>query len=318
MDILLTGASGFIGGALLRRMLQDGYAVIAMGRKFPKMINSEQVIYFEGEYSNCNLESIEQKIDSHLPQVFIHTAGLAHIAPNEQNKDLFEQNNVRLTADMLALAKQLGIKKFIFFSSVSVLNDDKDDIYARTKRMAEELVIKMSNEMAIPYVIVRPVMVYGENDIKGNMAKLIRQLDRGFFPLFNRGQNKKEILYVQNLVETVIEIIKSDRWNNQTILLKDPQTITMYEICQIVVETLGHRCVMFPVPRWTNSLLISGLKMLQKTGSFSTMNANSIRRLSLDEDFCHEMDEEFARLMPYSCIQGLERTVKGYLNNKDG
>lgn len=316
MNILITGASGFIGGHLILQMVQAGHDVIALGRNFQTRIISEHVTYIEGNFSARQYGDLLQSLRICSPQVLVHLAGQAHLAQNEQNKVLFERNNVTLTVDVLTLAKQLNIKKFVFFSTVSVLNGDDSDIYAKTKRTAEEIVTTTCNELGIVYAIVRPVMVYGEQDVKGNMAKLIRQLDRGFFPLINQGKNIKDVLYVQNLVAAVVEIVKLDLWNNQVLLLKDPNTLTMNAICHTIIGALDHKCWLIPVPGRVISFMASGVKVLQRVGWFQGVNANSIRRLGLDVNFGQKLDEQLKLKMPFTTIQGLRQTVAWYLANK--
>lgn len=316
MKILLTGASGFIGGELLKQLYVDGHSIVALGRKFKTKIFDDHILYFEGELTEQNQDELLQLFGNHFPQVVIHAAGQAHLAQTQENMVLFEQNNVSLTANILSLSERLNVKKFIFFSSVSVLNDDINDVYAISKRTAEEMVKVTCSKQGINYAIVRPVMVYGENDVKGNMAKLIRQIDRGFFPLFNQGENIKDILYVQNLVAIISALLKQPQWGNQVLFLKDSDTLTLNAICREIIDAIGHQCWLIPVPSWTIPVLVSGLKVLQDVGLFHGVNANSIRRLASDVNFGQRIDENLNFQMPYSSHQGLEQTVKWYLANK--
>lgn len=316
MNILITGASGFIGGNLLKRFLADGHNVVALGRKFKTRLNCKNVSYFEEDLTEQNQETLVQQLEGHFPQVIIHVAGQAHVAQTLRNKVLFEQNNVTLTANVLALAKRINIDKFVFFSSVSVLNDDPHDIYAQTKRNAEEMVTTTCRKKGMSFVIVRPVIVYGEGDFKGNMAKMIRQIDRGFFPLFNSGKNIKDILYVQNLVCVISDVVINKQWDNQILLLKDPETLSMKKICITIIKSIGHKCWLLPVSGMIIPLLAFGLTLLQKVGLLANYNVNSVKRLGSDVDFGQEARKEIVLLMPYSSVHGLENTVQWYLANK--
>ena len=166
------------------------------------------------------------------------------------------------------------------------------------------------------YVILRPVVVYGEEDVKGNMAKLIRQLDKGFFPLFNHGRNIKDILYVQNLVAVICAVVQKAQWDNQILLLKDPQKVCLKDICQKIVDKLGHKCWLVPVPGNMITMLVLALTSMQRIGFLKSYNVASVKRLGIDVDFGQEMPDEIASLMPYTSCQGLERTVQWYLENK--
>jgi nucleoside-diphosphate-sugar epimerase len=316
VTIAMSGASGFIGGHILRQMVEAGHDVVAFGRKFNDKMDNRHVTYVKGDFTQQEIEVFRQERGANLPLIMVHTAGQAHIASNERHKELFEQNNVVLTATMLEIAAKLRIKKFIFLSTISVLSCDSQDIYAQTKRRAEELVKTFCASHQMQYVIIRPVMVYGENDVKGNMAKLIRQLDRGFFPLFNQGKNKKEILYVRNLVAAVAEIIHREDWDNQTLFLKDPATMMMCDICHKITAILGHRCYLLPVPRCMISASVAVVNALQHMGFLANLNANSIRRLGEDVHFVEANDPELERRMLFSSAQGLEQTVLWYLSEK--
>jgi len=317
MNILLTGASGFIGGNLLPGLLADGHHVLALGRRFKAKIVDEKVSYFEGDLTDLDHDDLLRGCCCEdLPEVFIHVAGQAHLAQTEQTKMLFEKNNIVVTETALKLAARLTVKKFILLSSVSVLNDDEHDVYASTKRAAEKKVLDFCHANGMDYVILRPVVVYGEADEKGNMLKLIRQLDQGIFPLFHHGQNIKDILYVQNLVAVICAIVQQKQWDNQTLLLKDPQQVCLKDICEKIVGKLGRKCWLIPIPGNVIPLLAWCLTLLQRIGFLRNYNVASVKRLGSDVDFGQEMRDDIKSLMPYSTRQGLENTVQWYLKKR--
>lgn len=149
--------------------------------------------------------------------VVFHVAGIAHVSTKKSMKDLYYKINRDLAVETARLSKNAGIKQFIFMSSMIVYNSKEtkitadtkpnpDNFYGLSKLKAEKLLYEIMDDN-FSIAILRPPMIYGPNS-KGNYSKLINFSKKTFFyPKFN---NKRSILYIDNLCEFVKSIIDSN------------------------------------------------------------------------------------------------------------
>ena len=314
MKVLLTGASGFIGSNLVPELINFCETVIAVGRDFNNQVLDSKVIYHKQDLLDIH--------ENDLPltdgiDIIIHAAGQAHIAQNDENTPLFINNNTKTTERMLNLAQKLGVSKFIYLSTVAVMQDEaaiSTDIYARTKKEAEELVIDFCSKNQISYIIVRPVAVYGEFDTKGNIFKLIRQIKQGIFPLANGGNTIKNIVYVKNLCAMLIECLRSRTLDNNIVIARDPETLTLNQISVIIKRELKTFSVLLPIPQVLFNALIALLTGLNSIGMIS-INAKSLRKMLVETNYtlsCENQDS--INRLPFSSYEGIAKTVIWYLS----
>ena len=217
MKILVTGASGFVGRAIVAEALQSNFEVFRLeGPNKKARINEEKkddesVIRADiSDYSSLldavKIENIEN-ID-----VIIHSAGLAHQF-GEQIKDDFWRVNVRGAENVARLAASFSAKRFILISSVSVYGDAESghrrknengidetaechprNFYAQSKLESEKAVVRVCAEKKIALTVLRLATVIGEGD-KGNVARLISLIDKNRFVWLGRGENRKSLIY---------------------------------------------------------------------------------------------------------------------------
>lgn len=203
MNIVVTGASGFIGGHIARSFATLGHRVVAINRSvLPKYNNIHPLI--------CDLiSSIPEEM--HACDMFIHCAALADFDADFESA---YQGNVIVTRNAYAYAAKVKAKVFIHISSASVYVESVDkyrvcedfpfgvyggNAYAKTKRLAEEY---LACQNQVPIICLRPHSVYGAGDtsvLKKLLAKL--RFNALFLPL---NQPKElSITHVGNIVEAV-------------------------------------------------------------------------------------------------------------------
>ncbi len=200
MRILVTGATGFLGGAVVRRLHAEGRNVIATGR------NTEKGTVLEAE----GIPFVRADLADSAPQgydIVIHSAALA--APWGP-PSAFEAANITATANLL----QRGAERFIHISTPSIYfaNDSRLDVreddplpqipvndYARTKLAAEKLV----RGSDLPFIILRPRAIYGPGD-NAILPRIIAGLERGRLPVIGDGTNIGDFTYVDNVVAAVV------------------------------------------------------------------------------------------------------------------
>lgn len=179
MATLITGANGFIGDHLCKLLKEAG----------------EEIIKFEGDLldSKCIAKYLHSKID-----LVIHLAAKI----NSKNNDFLRKINVDGVQNILNFARETKAKKIIFLSTIRV-NSNFPDPYIQSKRIAEKII----RESEIPYVIIRPSMVYGPGD-KKNIASIIKLAFRyKFIPVF---KISFQPLYVDDLVKIIAASMKKE------------------------------------------------------------------------------------------------------------
>lgn len=167
MNILVTGANGFLGQHLVKYLSAPEYNVTATSRGVCRIPQGIPHNYFSIELTDA--EAVTNLGTAVNPQVIIHTAAISKPDECEKNKDFCLQNNVEATRHLLQAFDSITEpgKLFIYLSTDFVFGENgphkEDDgkeplnFYGESKLMAEELVIKSG----LPYAIVRPVFIYG-------------------------------------------------------------------------------------------------------------------------------------------------------------
>lgn len=209
-DILVTGATGFLGGHVIRRLAEEGRSVLAHGRTGSKCdaLRKAGHTVVRGDLSlGIAPDSIppSRRIDA-----IVHCAALS--APFGRPGD-FAMANAVATANLVSFARQRGVRRFVLISSPSVYFACRDQLdvredsvlpkpfthYARTKRQAEEIVLQASD---IGPVILRPRGIYGRGDT-ALLPRLIRAARKGPLPLFRNGAARTDLTHVDDVVTAV-------------------------------------------------------------------------------------------------------------------
>ena len=188
--ILVTGVGSYIGQSLIKYLNQ-----------WPKQYQVDGVTTHDGAWKETDFSQYD---------VVYHTAGIAHRKETKENAHLYYEINRNLAVEIAKKAKEQGIKQFIFLSSISVYGLDTGVIneetpikprthYGKSKLEAEQKLQQLANE-TFNITILRPPMVYGKN-CKGNFQKLVRQVE--IFPIFPRCNNRRSMIYIDNLSEFV-------------------------------------------------------------------------------------------------------------------
>jgi len=249
--ILVTGASGFIGRALVTELANAGHSVRAAMRQpadvFPRSV---EVIAVSDLTRPLEWRALLKNVET-----VVHLAGIAHAGP-EIAEQAYDRVNRLATAELASAAKATGIGQLIFMSSIraqsgpvstQVLREtdapQPTDAYGRSKLAAEDAV----RAAGVPFTILRPVLVYGAG-VKGNFARLM-ELARTPWPLpLGLCRNRRSLLARQNLIDAIHVALASPRTKGETYIVADPKPLTLTEIVTALREGHGRRPRLLPVP----------------------------------------------------------------------
>jgi len=242
-----TGASGFIGHALCSQLSERGWHLKALLRRPTSGPWHETVI---GDLENFNHDHIMDGIDT----VF-HLAGKAHALSKTRRDDgEYFQINTEGTRKLLEAAKEAGVRRFVFFSSVKAINEGSADClnetsvclpetpYGKSKLEGEHLVLK--GKYVPEPVVLRLTMVYGPA-MKGNLPRMIDAIAKGRFPPIPEFANQRSMVHVDDVVHAALLAAVKPAAVGQTYIVTDGQTYSTRQLYEWIYETLGKS-----VPRW--------------------------------------------------------------------
>jgi UDP-glucose 4-epimerase len=247
MNILITGASGFIGKRLINAV-HGKIRVLSRTRHS----NYETII--------CDLQS-EVIPDDTLDgaDAVFHLAGFAHdIRDASKIADLYYKVNVSATIQLANLAVKSGVKRFVFVSSVKaggnpplgVCANEKDqknteDVYGKTKREAELKLLKIGKESGMHVSIIRPSLVYGP-DVKGNLQLMLSGIEKGWFPPLPETSNRRSMIHVDDLVRAILLVAEDKQANGEIFIATDGTPHSSREIYNAMCSALDKS-----IPKWS-------------------------------------------------------------------
>lgn len=302
--VLVTGASGFIGGNVLA-LLSSKYRIICQDRKSDS-IESDPNHHFKldintyTDWSNC-LKNID---------AIVHLAAVAH--NNSTDPNYIHEVNVRGTVNLAQQAAEHGVKRFVFISSIVVLGNsttnsrtfDENSVtsvhsqYAQSKLDAEIALLKIAEETSLEVVILRPVLAYGVG-APGNFGKLVNLVNKVPMLPFALCDNKRSFISVENLVNFISVCIEHPKAKNEVFCISDGVDVSIKEFTNGIAKGLGKTLIQLPVPNFVFSLLgnISGKQQQieQLTGDLQVDSSKARSLLGWKPPFT--MADTFSRLL---------------------
>lgn len=268
--ILLTGATGFVGGFVLASLRRsDRFAPLAAVRDAGSLHGPD--IHVLGDFD----PSTDWSAVLADTKVVIHCAARAHVL-KEDAVDPLTSFRVANRDSCLALAKQAaakGVKRFIFLSSIGVNGSrtycqpyrEKDrpvpaGPYAISKFEAEQGLLDIQRGTGMEVVIIRPPLVYGPNP-PGNFGLLMKMVRKGVPLPLGSVHNRRSFVSVWNLVNFVKTCIDHPAAANQIFLVSDGRDVSTTELLRGIGRAMGKPARLMPVPA---GMLMFGAGLLDK------------------------------------------------------
>lgn len=318
--ILVTGANGFVGWAVMQRLSDDLHREpVGVLRNLeacgdaPWSCEAVGVIGRDTDWSGA-LKGID---------VVVHTAARAHVMSETSADplDAYREVNVEGTRRLAEQAAATGVSRLVFLSSVKVNGEETtpgspfgaDDTpspegdYGESKWEAEQALMDVSERTGLEVVIIRPPLVYGPG-VKGNFASMMNWVGKGVPLPLGAINNRRSLVALDNLVDLIAVCIDHPAAANQVFLAGDGEDLSTTELLRRVGKTTGRAARLLPVPP---GLLKLGAAMLGK----GDMARRLLGSLQVDISKSREM---LSWEPPISVDEGLRRAVEPHLSGRSG
>jgi nucleoside-diphosphate-sugar epimerase len=310
-EILVTGATGFIGKAVVQRLLAEDRwpRVIVSVRRDDRQWSERILPHVTGDLES----STDWSVALYGVSVVIHCAARVHVMADTAANSLeeFRRVNVQGTLNLARQAAAAGVRRFVFVSSIKVNGEETQpgcpftadnapvplEAYGLSKMEAEEGLRKINQQTGMEVVIIRPPLVYGQG-VKANFAVMMRWLKFSLPLPLGAIHNQRSLVALDNLVDLIMHCLTHPAAANQTFLVSDDQDISTTELLNRMGEALGCPARLVPVPSsWLKlaATVIGKQDMAQRLCGNLQVDIEKTRRM-LDWKPLISLDEGLARV----------------------
>ncbi len=227
-SVLVTGATGLVGGHLVARLLKQGYRVRGMTRSAAKARELER--------TGCEAVVGDVRDDRAVAQAVAGVRGVIHLVAilRPWRDATYESVTVQGTRAVVAAAQRSGVRRLIYISALGVRAADTNP-YMASKRKAEEAV----RASGLDYTILRPSYLYGQGS---HFLKLLEQLvTLPVIPVVGPGRQRLQIMWVADLVACIVASLGKEATYRQTYEIGGPEALTFNEVLDILSRVKGKR-----------------------------------------------------------------------------
>jgi len=301
MRVFIAGATGFIGGHVLRELLKNGHEVKALTRKKSKNIYPEELA---DDISLVSCSATDPRALAEAMRGCDAVINLIGIIREFRFSGItFHDAHVCVTKAMVDGAKEAGVERFVQMSALGAARGAKSK-YHRTKFEAEEYVINQE----MKYTVFRPSVVFGQGDsFVSTLAGIIRTMP--VFPLIGTGESHLQPVYVDVLAKAVVQALGMQKSVGKVYEVGGTHKIPFKQIVSIIAQVMGKKLLIVNQPR----LLANAIAGMFEDIPFFPFSRDQIKMTESDsvcKDGKNAFNEDF-KIPQVGFKEGLEK----YLNN---
>ncbi|HVL59100.1 MAG TPA: SDR family oxidoreductase [Burkholderiaceae bacterium] len=312
MKVLVTGANGFVGQALLPALLRAGHSVRAAVR-VPGRCGSPIDEVAVGDLS----EATDWRAAVDGTDCVIHLAARVHVMRDVAADPLqaFRRVNVAATEALARAAAEAGVRRLVYLSSVKVNGESTtgraaftesdpplpQDPYGVSKAEAESALRAAGRATGLQIVVLRPPLVYGPQ-VKGNFLRLLRWVSRGVPLPLASADNRRSLIYVGNLADALVACVEHPDAANELFLVSDREDLSTAQLIRRLADALGvrPRLLRFP-PSLLSALAGAAGKSAEAERLLGSLRIDSTR-----------ISQRLGWSPPHPVDQGLRATAAWY------
>jgi nucleoside-diphosphate-sugar epimerase len=275
--VAITGATGFVGGALVQALAAEGHEIVAVVRPSSskeigrglRSMHGNSVTWRDGDVTDpATLRGLFDGLDW-----LIHAAGMLGQAGTPEA--VYFRIHERGTANVLAEAQRAGLKRVLYISSPGVLGpinprvhgdapaDESAPLapsnpYERSKAAAEQVALAFAQN-GLPVVIVRPEFIYGPGD--WHVLGLFKAVRNGRFFVIDGGRHTCHPTYIEDAVTGMIQALNHGKVGH-IYHITGPEPVTFRELGNTIAAVLNVPSPRYNLPRWLAWLGAAGLELL--------------------------------------------------------
>lgn len=262
MKVLITGASGFVGRAVVKYLNHHSAHLVSCAVRTERATEN---VKNQGVPVNV-VGDINAETDWHEAlsgvECVVHCAARVHVMHDEGDAlPLYRQVNLDGTLKLAEQAVASGVKRFIFVSSIKVNGEtaghckpftasaepDPHGGYAISKLEAELALSELAQKTGLEVVVIRPPLVYGPG-VKANFLSLVNWVAKGIPLPLGAIDNKRSLLFVDNLADLILTCIAHPNASGKTFLASDGDDLSVSELLSQIAQAQGRPSRAIPVP----------------------------------------------------------------------
>lgn len=296
----MTGATGFVGRALCERLAELGFTVrCAIRNPPPAQSHGAFETVVTGELGSDTTWSAALQGTA----IVFHLAARTHVL-HETADDAYAEYrriNVEGTRSLAHAAVRAGVRRMVFLSSIKVTGErtegksyteasapNPEDAYGVSKWEAEQALCAIARETSLEPVILRPPLVYGPG-VKGNFLRLMRWIDRGIPVPFASINNRRSLIFVDNLADALVTAATSPQAAHKTYLICDSEDVSTPELFRSIAAAMQRQPRLLPFPpsllRAAGAALGKREEMRRLTGSLQIDSSKFRNELGWQQRF---------------------------------
>ncbi len=231
--VVVFGGCGFIGSYVVEELINNGYEVIAADLNSSKYVNEKYFI----KCDILDVKAVNEIVKN--ASIVYNFAGFANLDDAIANPTKALELNVMGNLNILEACKMHHIKRFVYASSAYAMSD-KGSFYGISKLTSEKLTEEYYKKFGLEFTIVRYGSVYGERDYYNNYIYnlLKKSLKTGEINHNGDGEEIREYIHVVDVAKLAVDIIKSDEFINEHIILTGVERMKRKELFDMINEIL--------------------------------------------------------------------------------